>query len=109
MRLLSITALLYAAICTVVLLNDNTHVNKNNIMIVRGKKMKPSSAITVHPIVEREGTRIHYSLRDSISLDIPHKKETVRLDSLQIPNRFLGHRKTNKMVYRAGGGISPEK
>lgn len=109
MRLLPITALLYAVICTVVLLNDNTNVNKNNIMIVRGKKMKPSSAITVHPIVEREGTRIHYSLRDSISLDIPHKKETVRLDSLQIPNRFLGHRKTNKMVYRAGGGISPEK
>lgn len=61
MRLLPITALLYAAICTVVLLNDNTNVNKNNIMIVRGKKMKPSSAITVHPIVEREGTRIHYS------------------------------------------------
>jgi hypothetical protein len=108
MRLLPIAALLYATICTVVLLNDKTNVNKNEIMIIRGKKMKPSSAITVHPIVEREGTRIHYSLRDNIRLDVPQGKDTIKLDSLQRPNRFLKHRKTNRMVYKTGG-ISPEK
>ena len=108
MRLLPIAALLYATICTVVLLNDKTNVNKNEIMIIRGKKMKPSSAITVHPIVEREGTRIHYCLRDNIRLDVPQGKDTIKLDSLQRPNRFLKHRKTNRMVYKTGG-ISPEK
>ena len=76
-------------------------------MIIRGKKMKPSSAITVHPIVEREGTRIHYSLRDNIRLDVPQGKDTI-MDSLQRPNRFLKHWKTNRMVYKTGG-ISPEK
>lgn len=111
MKFLPVTALLYAAICTVVLLNDKTNENKIDIMVVRGKKMKPSSAITVHPIVEREGTRIHFSLEDNTSWEHkPHK--VARYDTVKTVKkhgRILEQKKTNKMIYKAGKGISPER
>lgn len=94
-----------------VLLNDKTNENKIDIMVVRGKKMKPSSAITVHPIVEREGTRIHFSLEDNTSWE--HKTHKVaRYDTVKTVKkhgRILEQKKTNKMIYKAGKGISPER